>query len=389
MGLLSLCMIVKNEEDVLERCLESLDDYVDEIVIVDTGSTDRTVEIARDWADTFDEAEWNGMAAARNRAMDLATGRFLLIVDADEYADPECDFMRMRRMLTSPILGKKHGGDKLAAAELVIRNIMSGGRTWEQTSQVRIFLNRPALRYTGVIHNQYREALHAYCAASGRGILRTPLRLIHTGYDKSDEERRKKFDERLPAMWETYHTTSGPEHGTAAFHLSCMLHSAQYYDENRKLIPKLDLTHVTPLQQAQLASHMITYHLQDMLEHGEMSSQVFEWCDVVMEKAPEHSLFLYNVANTLVHTGHITDALDIFARAAACPDMGFQVSRETIARQASHALWLYQAEDLAARVADAEPNKLNAVLTDIYGEAVRRGLAAEHVRRVEGEVEEV
>ncbi len=81
----SLCMIVKNEEDVLERCLKSAADLVDEIVIVDTGSTDRTREIARQFTDRVYDFTWvDDFAAARNYAFSLAEKDYCMWLDADD-----------------------------------------------------------------------------------------------------------------------------------------------------------------------------------------------------------------------------------------------------------------------------------------------------------------
>ena len=82
---ISLCMIVKNEEAVLERCLESIKDMVDEIVIVDTGSTDKTKEIAARFTDKIYDFPWcDDFSAARNFAFSKGTGEYLLWMDADE-----------------------------------------------------------------------------------------------------------------------------------------------------------------------------------------------------------------------------------------------------------------------------------------------------------------
>ncbi len=81
----SLCMIVKDEEDVLERCLESAADLVDEIVIVDTGSTDRTREIAERFTDRVYDFTWaDDFAAARNYAFSLAEKDYCMWLDADD-----------------------------------------------------------------------------------------------------------------------------------------------------------------------------------------------------------------------------------------------------------------------------------------------------------------
>jgi glycosyltransferase involved in cell wall biosynthesis len=83
---ISLCMIVKNEEDTLARCLSSVVNFVDEIIIVDTGSTDRTKEIARPFtSDIYDFAWIDDFAAARNYAFSQATMEYILWLDADDF----------------------------------------------------------------------------------------------------------------------------------------------------------------------------------------------------------------------------------------------------------------------------------------------------------------
>ena len=86
----SLCMIVKNEEAVLRDCLDSLKELMDEIIIVDTGSTDKTKEIAAEYTSNVYDFEWvNDFAAARNYAFSKATGDYIYSADADEYLDEE------------------------------------------------------------------------------------------------------------------------------------------------------------------------------------------------------------------------------------------------------------------------------------------------------------
>lgn len=86
----SLCMIVKDEEAVLSRCLDSLCDVMDEIIIVDTGSTDKTKEIAKRYTDKIFDYKWcDDFADARNFASSKAVGDYIYTADADEYLDDE------------------------------------------------------------------------------------------------------------------------------------------------------------------------------------------------------------------------------------------------------------------------------------------------------------
>src|ERR1700722_16558008 len=87
---ISLCMIVKNEERFLEACLESVKDVVDEINIIDTGSTDRTIEIAQKYGAKIDYREWrNDFSWARNESLKMATKRWTLVLDGDEELESE------------------------------------------------------------------------------------------------------------------------------------------------------------------------------------------------------------------------------------------------------------------------------------------------------------
>ncbi|CAM4154244.1 tetratricopeptide repeat-containing glycosyltransferase family 2 protein [Lederbergia lenta] len=90
MTTISLCMIVKNEENVIGRCLDSVRDIVDEIIIVDTGSTDRTKEIISTYTDSIFNFAWiDDFAAARNFSFDQATKEYILWLDADDIIHEE------------------------------------------------------------------------------------------------------------------------------------------------------------------------------------------------------------------------------------------------------------------------------------------------------------
>lgn len=103
---ISLCMIVKNEEKVLERCLKSIADLMDEIIIVDTGSTDRTKEIAKKYTDKIYDFEWiDDFSAARNFSFSKATKDYIYAADADEVLDEENreKFLGMKQVLLPEI----------------------------------------------------------------------------------------------------------------------------------------------------------------------------------------------------------------------------------------------------------------------------------------------
>ncbi len=102
----SLCMIVKNEETVLARCLDSIADLMDEIIIVDTGSSDRTREIAARYTSKIYDYQWtNDFSAARNFSFSKATMEYIYTADADEILDEENRrrFLRLKSCLLPEI----------------------------------------------------------------------------------------------------------------------------------------------------------------------------------------------------------------------------------------------------------------------------------------------
>jgi tetratricopeptide (TPR) repeat protein len=171
--IISACMIVKDEEKFLPGCLDSIKDLVDEIVIVDTGSTDRTMEIAREYGAKIYEHPWqNDFSLHRNQSIDYATGDWILIVDADEELDPtEHDTIKMA-------VKRKD----INSISFVVYNKIQLGRVGFLNSH-RMFRNRKNFRYHGIVHNQLEII--------GKSLM-TQLRVIHHGYGLSDEQMEKK-----------------------------------------------------------------------------------------------------------------------------------------------------------------------------------------------------
>lgn len=103
---ISLCMIVKNEEAVLARCLDSISNYVDEIIIVDTGSSDKTKEIAYKYTDKVYDFKWiDDFASARNDSFSKATKEYCMWLDADDVfrAEDQEQFKKLKEELNSSV----------------------------------------------------------------------------------------------------------------------------------------------------------------------------------------------------------------------------------------------------------------------------------------------
>lgn len=166
---LSLCMIVKNEEKVLRRCLDSVKGIVDEIVIADTGSTDNTIKIASEYTDLIYNFEWtDSFSDARNFAQVKASGNWILVLDADEYVD--------RTNLEAVKKEIKQYDSNMDALGVTIYNFTGTGDQIVQHKCLRIYKNNKNIGYERAIH----EAL-----VSVNGHLKTvmsALNIYHTGY---------------------------------------------------------------------------------------------------------------------------------------------------------------------------------------------------------------
>jgi glycosyltransferase involved in cell wall biosynthesis len=171
-------MIVRNEEKMLPDCLQSVKDYVMEIIIVDTGSTDRTKEIAEEYGCRIIDFSWqDDFAMARNVALDNCTQPFILSIDADErLINP---IILSKLCLNSPLLA---GGWLVHLISEAVRP--DGAIDKFVTNLLRFFRNDPRIRFRGIIHEQ----IHYSILDLGMQIQNSPLEFIHLGYssDKND-----------------------------------------------------------------------------------------------------------------------------------------------------------------------------------------------------------
>ena len=142
----SLCMIVKNEEDVLERCLKSVAGLVDEIIIVDTGSTDRTREIATHFTNQIFDFPWqDDFSAARNEAFSHASMDYCMWLDADDVflEEDQKAFLNLKETLdptVSVVMAPYHTG------------FDERGRVTFSYYRERLIKNRAGMCWVGAVH---------------------------------------------------------------------------------------------------------------------------------------------------------------------------------------------------------------------------------------------
>lgn len=181
---LSLCMIAKNEEANLPRVLSSVQGVVDEIILVDTGSSDRTPEIASSFGAQVYHFTWcDDFAAARNEALKYAQGDWILVLDADDEMD-KSDLLRLKAVLSVT---------DATGFMLPIRSPLDPeGRNVLTNYLVRVFRNDPQICFRRRIH----ETVEGVILSLGGKIVRlTTVSILHHGY-KEVRKVAEKINER-------------------------------------------------------------------------------------------------------------------------------------------------------------------------------------------------
>lgn len=188
---ISLSMIVKNEERHLKECLESVKNFVDEIVIVDTGSTDGTIDIAKSFNAKIFYFDWtNDFSAARNFALNHSTSDWILYLDADERLDRES--AKKLKSLTATKENIGYYCTIISYDSEIQRN--------NSIRYVRLFKNNPEAQFTGKVHEQIMPSLEK----QNYKFIHSDLVIHHIGYDISKDGKKQKALRNLQLLQKDY-----------------------------------------------------------------------------------------------------------------------------------------------------------------------------------------
>lgn len=192
---LSQCMIVKNEEENIRQALTWGKDIMYEQIVVDTGSTDRTVEIAEEMGAKVFHFTWiDDFSAAKNFAIEQATGSWIAFLDADEYFSPE----DARKIL--PLIARLEQKTPISQRPVVIRtslvNLKDDGEVGSVMSHDRLFRNMTKLRYRNRVHEYLDESGMADRIFDAKDM----LTIFHTGYKSEVFAGKKKMERNISIL---------------------------------------------------------------------------------------------------------------------------------------------------------------------------------------------
>lgn len=307
---LSLCTIVKNEEANLPKCLTSVRDLVDEMVVLDTGSTDRTVEIAREVGAKVHHFEWcNDFAAARNESLKYAEGDWILVLDADEVLTPH---------IVPKIKEIVQGTGKSEPVPYILINLIRqevGAQQSPYSLVSRLFRNQPDIRFDRPYHAMVDDSVNRVLQQQSNqwqvGSLMT-VAILHEGYQPGAIASRDKFVRAREAM-EAYLR----EHSNDAY--TCSKLGALYVQsgEIQRGIDLLEMGLAVSSREEALVVYELYYHLgiaytrQDRLSKAKMLYQKA----ISLPILPPIKLGAYNnLGNLLLETGDVRGAIATYQK---------------------------------------------------------------------------
>ncbi|MGQ8873355.1 tetratricopeptide repeat-containing glycosyltransferase family 2 protein [Paenibacillus sp. TSA_86.1] len=278
---ISLCMIVKDEEEMLPRCLESVRGAVDEIIVVDTGSSDRSIAIAEEHGAVVVGFAWcDDFAAARNAGLEQASGDWILFLDADEALEPAA-----REQIRS--WTAVSGCDGLF---LNIHNYTGSGQQGATVNPVlRLFRNAPEHRFQGRIHEQIAAAI---CERNPEAAFHvTDMVIHHYGYQTVVVERKDKVNRNLRLLQQAVvEEPSQPFHhynlGVEYLRVGEAERALESFGKARKRIDPVVTSY----------AHLLLKYEVRCLEHLQRWQEALERVDEALELFPEYTDLMHHRA---------------------------------------------------------------------------------------------
>ena len=304
---LSLAMIVKDEEEMLPKCLAAVKDAVDELIVVDTGSTDRTVEIAESFGAKVLHHEWTGdFSAARNVSFDAATGDWVMYLDADEVLVTE-DVERLRA------LSQRTWREAFYLVETNFTGDLADGDALTHNA-LRVFRNRDEYRFDGILHEQIANKLPAF---NPERLEATSVRIEHYGYLATVRDAKEKSRRNIELLEQQVkdgqtgpflHFNLGSEYAAAMDNEGALKHLATSWDL---------------LQQEGFSGYGFVPSLTGRLVRAYRVNGLFDearkHADAGLEMFPGFTDLVFEAAHAYVAEGNLNDAARLFER---CLEMG-------------------------------------------------------------------
>lgn len=295
---LSACMIAKNEEQNIGRCINSYKNIVDEIIVIDTGSTDKTAEIARELGASVYSFCWiNDFAAAKNYALSKVQGEWIIFLDADEYFDAKLA-VNLRKYLR-----KINKTDFNAVACNMLNLDNDRGRVLNTITQVRILRNNRKIRYINKIHEELKAD-----TGSLKVLFLEPSQLViyHTGYSAALSKEKAKRN--LAMLLKELEQSPSPR---LYHYLSDAYLTLNQYENSQKYAELLiDANLPIPGYDSKAYQNIVLC----MVELGYSLDEVIQFIEQCIKKFPHHPAFRLYLARSQHRRKEYTSAIEEYKK---------------------------------------------------------------------------
>ncbi len=301
---ISLCMIVKNEEKNIGECLKKIRPAVDEIIVVDTGSSDKTKDIAKVFGAKLYDFKWNNdFAEARNFSLSKATGKWILILDADEVISPR-DFNTLKQMVK--VQGKEPVTYIFYTRNYVSRYVTGRvlnrgeyeeerGEGWFKSMKVRLFPNGLGIHFEDPVHELVEHSI----MRKGLRIVYAPFPVHH--YGKLHFEKVSKKGRDYIELAKKKFLLRGETDKKALYEYALQLSELGEHEEALKYWQKL--SDIDPRYEKTM------YYLGNTYSHLKLSNKAMNVLKQALEIEPESSDVILQLAVSEISCGYIEDAI--------------------------------------------------------------------------------
>lgn len=302
---ISVCIIAKNEEKNIERCLQKLKPYGFEIIVTDTGSTDKTYEIAAKYADQVLTYVWtDNFSAARNYCAAHATNDFILALDCDEHLE-KIDILKIASLC-------KQYSNLTGAIQLKNLIIREDGTKGYSKDIVPRFYDRKKFHFENAIHEQLVPNKKNRQKENPSYLL--PIDVIHFGYALPAEDMRKKQERNLKLLYHQLEVDGESPYlcfqiGQSELVLNNCNNAIAFYERGLEYNESCSLTYVQYMIEGLAKAYVMAGRQQDALC---LMQKYEEEC--------EYAKYVFYYANVLMDNGEYLKALMKYVKATMMED---------------------------------------------------------------------
>lgn|GEM_PF-959623 len=355
---ISLCMIAKDEEDFIARCLDSVKEVVGQIIVVDTGSTDRTKEVAREFGAEVYQIRWeDDFSKARNYSLSLASGDWILVLDADEWMDPGSKDP-IKAIVSSPWPDPFYPPIYMAKMINYLDDEENPAKAVIHFNP-RLFPNDPSIKFRGRIHEQVFH-IDRFGRTEDMKIMAPDILIHHIGYTPKVKAKKGKKERNVGLLVKSMEEM--PEEPFHYYNFGIEMFNTDPEKALSAFLKSIELNEASGSKPYYMASACA--YAAGCLIKLNRAPEGLELCEKGLEIIPEYPDLWLNKGIILSEIGDLEGAMSCFERAIECRNSPIPMGVDAGASSWKAYLWMGNIRARQGRFKDA---------ISFYGKAIEEG----------------